>query len=88
MIEAEIANGYGDINAQAKVCQDIVLKAIASSSLSRNVTIKGGVVMRSKSKNIRRATQDLDMDFIRYSISNEAINEFIYKLNCIDGIEG
>jgi exodeoxyribonuclease V alpha subunit len=26
------------------VCQDIVLKAIAESSLSRNVTIKGGVV--------------------------------------------
>lgn len=38
MIEAEIENGYGDINAQAKVCQDIILKAISSSSLSRNVT--------------------------------------------------
>ena len=58
MIEAEIENGYGDTNAQAKVCQDIILKAISSSSLSRNVTIKGGVVMRSKTGNIRRATQD------------------------------
>ena len=65
MIEVEIRNGYGDTNAQAKACQDVILKAIAESSLNRNVTIKGGVVMRSKTKNIRRATQDLDIDFIR-----------------------
>ena len=29
--------------AAARVCQDIVLKAIAEGPLSRNVTIKGGV---------------------------------------------
>ena len=79
MIEVEIENGYGDTNAQAKVCQDIILKAISSSSLSRNVTIKGSVVMRSKTGNIRRATQDLDMDFIRYSLADEAIDSFIRK---------
>ena len=28
--------------------------------------------MRSKTRNIRRATQDLDIDFIRLSLSNEA----------------
>lgn len=39
--------GYTEQNAEARVCQDIVLKAIAESNLSRNVTIKGGVVMRS-----------------------------------------
>ena len=38
MIEAEIENGYGDANAQAKVCQDVILKAISASALSRNVT--------------------------------------------------
>ena len=86
MIEAEIENGYGDANAQAKVCQDVILKAISASSLSRNVTIKGGVVMRSKTKNIRRATQDLDIDFIRYSLANESIDMFVNKLNCIDGL--
>lgn len=86
MIEKEIENGYGDTNAQAKVCQDIILKAIAMSSLSRNVTIKGGVVMRSKTGNIRRATQDLDIDFIKYSLSDKSIDKFVSKLNCIDGI--
>ena len=49
--------GYSDQNAEARVCQDIVLKAIAESDLSRNVTIKGGVVMRSITGNIRRATK-------------------------------
>ena len=52
-------NGYQGDNASAKVCQDIVLKALATGPLSRNVTIKGGVVMRSKTNNVRRATQDL-----------------------------
>ena len=69
-----------------RFCQDIILKAIASSSLSRNVTIKGGVVMRSKTGNVRRATQDIDMDFIRYSLADEAIDIFISKLNCLDGV--
>lgn len=48
MIRKEIENGYGDANAQAKVCQDLILKAISSGNLNKNVTIKGGVVMRSK----------------------------------------
>lgn len=64
-LTADVRNdGYSQINAEAKVCQDIVLKAIAQSSLSRNVTIKGGVVMRSITGDIRRATQDMDLDFI------------------------
>ena len=79
--------GYESVDAGARVCQDIVLKAISQSSLSRNVTIKGGVLMRNMTKNIRRATQDMDIDFIRYSLSNEAIDSFIEKLNCLEGVE-
>ena len=83
--DAEESGYHGD-NAEAKACQDIVLKAISESSLSRNVTIKGGVVMRSISNNSRRATLDIDMDFIRYSLSDESIKAFVDKLNCLDGI--
>ena len=78
--------GYSETNAQAKLCQDIIVNAISKSSLNRNVTIKGGVVMRSISSNARRATQDIDLDFIKYSISEESIKIFIDKLNCIEGI--
>lgn len=85
-LEAEVRNdGYSQANAEAKVCQDIVLKAISESSLSRNVTIKGGVVMRGITGNTRRATQDMDLDFIRYSLSDDSIRAFIDKLNCLDG---
>lgn len=72
--------------AAARVCQDIVLKAIADGPFNRNVTIKGGVVMRSLTNNNRRATRDIDLDFIHYSLEDEAIREFIKRLDCIQGI--
>ena len=73
--------------AAARVCQDIVLKAIAEGPLNRNVTIKGGVVMRSLTQNNRRATRDIDLDFIHYSIEDGAIRKFVQKLDCIQGIK-
>lgn len=73
--------------AAARVCQDIVLKAIAIGPLSRNVTIKGGVVMQSLTNDIRRATRDIDLDFIHYSIEDESIREFVKRLDCIEGIK-
>ena len=73
--------------ASARVCQDIVLMAIANGPLNRNVTIKGGVVMRSITNNNRRATRDIDLDFIHYSLANESIKSFVDKMNCIDGVE-
>ena len=86
LIEQELENGYSEENARAKVCQDLILDAIANGPLNRNLTIKGGVVMRSRTNDIRRATQDLDMDFIKYSLSDESIDAFISKLNCLDGV--
>lgn len=87
LIENEKQKGYSEANAGAKVCQDLLLKAISNSILNRNVTIKGGVVMRSKTNNIRRATQDLDIDFIKYSLSASSIDLFIEKVNNIEGIK-
>lgn len=78
--------GYEQDDAEARVCQDIVLKALSLSPLSRNATIKGGVVMRSITNEVRRATQDMDIDFIKYSLADESIDLFIDKLNTLDGI--
>lgn len=86
MIRQANAEGFIGDNAEAKVCQDIVLIALSKSPLSRNATIKGGVVMRSISNDARRATQDMDIDFIRYSLGDAAIMRFIQQLNCLDGI--
>ncbi len=85
--ERIILEGYNEANAQSKLCQDIVLKAISDSGMAKNATIKGGVVMRSISGNARRATQDIDIDLIRYSISDESIRAFINRLNCLEGLD-
>lgn len=85
-IDKIMHEGYNEVNAEARLCQDILLKAISESSLKRNITIKGGVVMRNLSGSVRRATQDVDLDFIKYSISDESIQAFVGKLNGIDGL--
>ena len=81
-----IEEGYTELLAEARVCQDIVLKAISESMMNRNVTIKGGVVMRSITGDVRRATRDIDFDFIKHSIDEKAIRDFIKKLNVLEGI--
>lgn len=81
-----VAEGYSELLAEARVCQDIVLKAISESTMNRSVTIKGGVVMRSITGDVRRATRDIDFDFIKYSIDEPAIRDFIQKLNVLEGI--
>jgi predicted nucleotidyltransferase component of viral defense system len=42
--------------------------------------------MRSITGNVRRATQDIDLDFIRYSLEEDSIHRFINNLNCLEGI--
>jgi len=80
--------GFKYADALAKTCQDIILSKIAKSDFGDHITIKGGVVLMNISKDMRRATQDLDLDFIRYSLDDEAIIAFIDKLNNVnDGIK-
>lgn len=85
-IEKVKEEGYNEANAEARICQDIILCGIANSTFNRNVTIKGGVVMRNLSKDARRATQDIDLDFLKYSISDDAIKLFISRIQPGDGI--
>jgi hypothetical protein len=79
--EAYLAEGFGYLDASSRTCQDVVLALISKSPLSRNVTIKGGVVMQHLTGDSRRATLDLDLDFIRYSLSEESIKTFISNLD-------
>lgn len=79
-----ISNGFSIVNASAKMCQDIILNKISKSKMNKNVTIKGGVVMYELSNDKRRATRDLDLDFIKYSLADESIKNFLDKLNLVD----
>ncbi len=86
MLKKAEESGYTGDNLTSRVCQDIVLNAISRSTLNKNVTIKGGVVMREITRDVRRATQDMDIDFIRYSLSDESIDAFVQKLNVLEDI--
>lgn len=87
LIQKYIENGYEEIDATAKVCQDIIIIKISKSGFKEHITIKSGVVMHNISKDKRRATRDMDMDFIKYSLDDNSIREFIDKLNKVnDGI--
>ena len=87
LVNLYINKGYDLADAMAKVSQDIILLKISKSSLNHNVTIKGGVVMHDISKDKRRATRDIDFDFIKYSLGDESIKQFIKKLNEVnDGV--
>ncbi len=87
-IEFYLNKGYLKTYAEAKVAQDIILSKIAKSNYKENITIKGGVVMFNISNERRRATIDIDIDFIRYSIDEKSIRNLFEKLNQInDGIK-
>ena len=76
--------GYKRIEATSKVSQDVILNKIAKSNFKNNIAIKGGVVIHNLSKDIRRATRDIDLDFIRYSLEDTSIFSFINKLNNVN----
>ena len=79
-----IADKYSDVNASSRTCQDVLLSKIYKCPLSSNITLKGGVVISHISKDKRRATRDFDLDFIRYSLGDDSIKNFI---NCLNDVE-
>ena len=80
--------GYKQADAVSKVAQDVVLLKISKSKYAKNITVKGGVVMHSISDDVRRATRDMDLDFIKYSLANDSIIRLIEELsNLNDGIK-
>ena len=78
--DSYIDDGLDFQNANARTCRDVVLTLIASSRMANHVTVKGGVVMQQISGDRRRATRDLDLDFVRYPITDKGIRAFIHAL--------
>ncbi len=88
LVNKYINAGYSEDDAIPKVAQDIVLLKIGNSKYSKNITVKGGVVMHNISKDMRRATRDMDIDFIKYSLEDKSILDFIKELNnTYDGVK-
>ena len=72
--------GYATDTARAKVAHDIILLAMHRSGFKPNSTIKGGVVMSSLTGDVRRATMDMDIDFLHYSLAKASVERFVRKL--------
>lgn len=79
-------SGYSVPKARTKIAHDVVLKAISLSGLAKNATVKGGVVMSDFTEDIRRATMDMDIDFVKYPLDDDQIDVFVGRLNCIKGV--
>lgn len=83
----EREEGYSCLNATARVCQDVTLSKLAASGMRDRVTVKGGVLMCALSGSGRRATQDIDLDFVRYPMTDASIRSFVSALsNLGDGV--
>ena len=74
-----LAIGYSDDTADAKIAHDIVLKAI--SDYKSRFIIKGGFLIASMVGLESRATMDMDVDFLHYSLANESIRKFVSRLS-------
>lgn len=83
----EREEGYSCLNATARVCQDVILSKLAASGMRDRVTVKGGVLMCALSGSGRRATQDIDLDFVRHPMTDASIRSFVSALsNLGDGV--
>ena len=71
--------GYRIAEAQAKVAHDAILLAMYKSGFKKNCTVKGGVVMCELTSDVRRTTMDIDIDFVRYSISEASIRKVVAR---------
>ena len=74
------AMGYSELLASAKAVHDVVLLAISRSGFKTHGTLKGGVVMSALTKDIRRATLDMDIDFIHHPITDAGVKRFVARL--------
>lgn len=84
--DAYIDEGLDYQNATVRTCRDVVVALIGSSGMADHVTVKGGVVMQQLSGDKRRATRDIDLDFVRYPMTVLSIRKFIKSLHA--GKEG
>lgn len=78
--DSYIDDGMGFDAATARTCRDVVLTLIAASPMASHATVKGGVVMQQVSGDVRRATRDVDLDFVRYPMTVEGIRAFLHAL--------
>ena len=77
IVHKHMLRGLPRAVAQNLAAEEIFLSKLAKSDMAENATLKGGIVMYNLTRNERRATRDIDFDFIRYSIDEDSVRLFI-----------
>ncbi len=84
LVEDYVLLGFQTSFARVKVCQEILFQMISESEHKDIFTIKGGTIMYQLTKQKRRATADLDLDFIRTSIAADSIIQVFSDLDKVE----
>ena len=77
-------DGFKQNRARVKVCQEIFMMKLAMSHYKESILFKGGTIMYQLSKEIRRSTEDVDIDLIRLSITNQNLFDVLNQIGSID----
>ena len=76
-----VSKGYTQRTADAKIAHDVVLKAMRDAGFHDNLAVKGGVVMSGITDLARRATMDMDVDLLHYSLGEASMRRLVARLN-------
>lgn len=76
--------GYSLNDARNLAAEQIILEKIERSEFCSKVTLKGGIVMFQITNYERTVTKDIDIDFMKYPLTEPSIYNFIDCLNKIN----
>jgi len=79
--KALVDKGYSRRTADAKIAHDVILKAMRDAGFHDNLAVKGGVVMSGMTALARRATMDMDVDLLHYSLGETSMRRFVARLD-------
>lgn len=77
-------DGFKLNRAKVKACQEIFMMKLSCSTYRDSVLLKGGTIMYQLTKEQRRSTEDLDVDLMKISISDQNLITVFNNIGAID----
>ena len=77
-------DGFKLNRAKVKACQEIFMMKLSCSKYRDSVLLKGGTIMYQLTKEQRRSTEDLDVDLMKISISDQNLITVFNHIGAID----
>ncbi|MBU1093021.1 MAG: nucleotidyl transferase AbiEii/AbiGii toxin family protein [Firmicutes bacterium] len=88
MVDSIREDGFKLNRAKVKACQEIFMIKLSCSKYRDSVLLKGGTIMYQLTKEQRRSTEDLDVDLMKISVSDQNLITVFNRMGAIDvGLE-